>query len=290
MCVAVFLTMHRALSSTAPFLRGRQGKARLYIKLAKMREQSSAASRQPLGSGTDGREDDADFEAPSAEGNNGTWYIIPCPSEVRLSDVKKERGTHGSIYTLWECELRSPLWVGQSIPALVRSINDNVVHTREKRLHASSLYRCLRGEARKLVHKSWKVEKFSRTDLDQLNRHIGAFPSVIYVSKSPEMWRLGEVEEASKRREPEQLQPNVAFDSDDFCRFQQESCGADHNDNDVADSCVIVLPPPSPPLVHTSGLRAASRNSQWCPFLDREQQPAATEASSPCGTGASSPS
>lgn len=287
MCAAVFLTMHRALSSTAPFLRSRREKARLYIKLAKMREQTSAASRQLQGSSADVREDEAGSEDPTAaEGaNNGTWYIIPCPSEVRLSDVKKERGTHGSIYTLWECELRSPLWVGQSIPALVRSINDNVVHTREKRLHASSLYRCLRGEARKLVHKSWKVEKFSRTDLDQLNRHIGAFPSVIYVSKSPEMWRLGEVEEDNvKHRNPGPLQPNVAFDSDDFYRFQQESGGADHDDNDV-----VVLPP-TPLLVHTSGLRAASRNSQWCPLLDREQQPAAAEASSPCGTGASSPS
>ena len=122
----------------------------------------------------------------------GTWYIIPCPSEVKLSSVKKERGTHGSIYTIWECELRSPLWVGQSIPALVRSINENAVYSREKRLHASSLYRCLRGEARKNNHKSWKVEKFSRTDLEQLNNRISIFPSVIYVSKSPELWRLGE--------------------------------------------------------------------------------------------------
>lgn len=141
-----------------------------------------------------GRSVDGDCDSHVKEDDGaagGTWYTIPCPSEVRLSDVRKERGTHGSIYTLWECELLSPLWVGQSIPALVRSINENVVHSREKRLHASSLYRCLRGEARKLVHKSWKVQKFSRTDLEQLNEHIGRFPSVIYVSKSPEMWRLG---------------------------------------------------------------------------------------------------
>jgi hypothetical protein len=122
----------------------------------------------------------------------GTWYIIPCPSSVKLTSVKKERGTHGSIYTLWECELRSPLWVGQSIPALVRSINDKAVYSREKRLHASSLYRCLRGEAKKSAHKSWKVKKFSRTDLGQVNQHIEIFPSVVYVSKCPNMWRCGE--------------------------------------------------------------------------------------------------
>jgi len=135
-------------------------------------------------------------EVPAAsdteEGAAGTWYIIPCPSHVKLSSVEKERGTHGSIYILWECELRSPLWVGQSIPALVRSINENAIYSREKRLHASSLYRCLRGEAKKQGHKSWKVQKFSRTNLEQLNSHIEIFPSVIYVSKSPEMWRLGQ--------------------------------------------------------------------------------------------------
>lgn len=135
----------------------------------------------------------------------GNWYIIPCPSEVKLSSVKKERGTHGSIYTLWECELRSPLWVGQSIPALVRSINENAVYSREKRLHASSLYRCLRGEAKKASHKSWKVEKFSRNDLEQLNTHINIFPSVIYVSKSPEMWRLGETPPIQQYTDESQL-------------------------------------------------------------------------------------
>lgn len=144
-------------------------------------------------------EDEASFTTKGSESETGTWYVIPCPSSVKLTDVKKERGTHGSIYTLWECELRSPLWVGQSIPALVRSINNKAVYSPEKRLHASSLYRCLRGEAKKASHKSWKVEKFSRTDLDNINRHIGIFPSVVYVSKSPEMWRCGEPEKDNLR-------------------------------------------------------------------------------------------
>lgn len=142
-----------------------------------------------------------------SEADVGTWYIIPCPSSVKLTGVNKERGTHGSIYTLWECELRSPLWVGQSIPALVRSINDKAVYNREKRLHASSLYRCLRGEAKKQGHKGWKVEKFSRGDLDQLNQHITIFPSVVYVSKSPEMWRCGQP--ASSSPSPEETQEDI---------------------------------------------------------------------------------
>jgi hypothetical protein len=120
------------------------------------------------------------------------WYVIPCPNSVELTGISKESGTHGTVYVVYEVEMRSPLWIGQSIPALVRSINDKAVCNRDKRLHASSLYRCLRGEAKKCSHKSWKVEKFARIDLDPLNRQIKLFPSVVYVSKSPEMWRCGQ--------------------------------------------------------------------------------------------------
>lgn len=119
----------------------------------------------------------------------GVWFVIPCPSSVRITLVEKERGTHGSIYTLWEVDCRSPIWIGQSIPALVRSVNEKAVLAREKRLHASSLYRCLRGESKKQGHKNWRVEKFSRSELASLNARILGFPSVVYVSKSPEMWK-----------------------------------------------------------------------------------------------------
>ena len=118
-----------------------------------------------------------------------TWYIIPCPSTVTLTQVDKERGTHGSIYVLWDIDEKSPVWVGQSIPALVRSVNEKAVINKEKRLHASSLYRCLRGEARKQHHKSWKVDKYSRDALQEMNIFLSEFPSVVYVSKSPELWR-----------------------------------------------------------------------------------------------------
>ena len=117
------------------------------------------------------------------------WYIIPCPSTVVLTNVCKERGTHGSVYCLWECERRTPVWIGQSIPALVRSINDKAVISESKRLHASSLYRCLRREARKESHKSWKVEKFSRAQVEDLNAFIASFASAVFISKSPELWK-----------------------------------------------------------------------------------------------------
>ena len=117
------------------------------------------------------------------------WYVIPCPSTLELTGVAKERGTHGSVYCLWECEKKMPVWIGQSIPALVRSINEKAVMNDSKRLHASSLYRCLRKEARKESHKNWKVEKFSRAQVEDLNAFIRGFPSAVFISKSPELWK-----------------------------------------------------------------------------------------------------
>ena len=115
------------------------------------------------------------------------WYIIPCPSTVRLINISKERGTHGACYMLWETEGRKPAWVGQSIPALVRSINEKAITHPSKRLHASSLYRLLRRESRKTVHKHYSCLKFSRIQIDELNDFISQFPSVVFVSKSPEL-------------------------------------------------------------------------------------------------------
>ena len=118
-----------------------------------------------------------------------TWYVIPCPSNMQLTNVSKERGTHGSIYCLWECERKQPLWIGQSIPALVRSINEKGILNKSKRLHASSLYRVLRKEARKCSHKNFVVEKFSRANVEDVNSFISTFASVIFCTKAPELWK-----------------------------------------------------------------------------------------------------
>jgi hypothetical protein len=144
--------------------------------------------------------------------NPGEWFVIPCPNSINLTAVDKERGTHGSVYALWEVDCRSPLWIGQSIPALVRSVNEKAVWTLEKRLHASSLYRCLRGESRKLSHKSWRVEKYSRSELVTLNSRMKGFPSVVCVSKSPEMWQCNTPQE----NQIEDTQPEEKKQIDNF--------------------------------------------------------------------------
>ena len=121
------------------------------------------------------------------------WSVIPCPPEVTLSAIHKEKGTHGAVYLLYECDMSSPIWVGQSVPAIVKAVNDKSILAIEKRLHASSLYRCLRGESKKGIHKGWRVERVERGEIASINERIKKFSSVVFVSKDPEKWRTDNV-------------------------------------------------------------------------------------------------
>ena len=123
---------------------------------------------------------------------NDAWSMVQVPKGVRLSGVAKERGTHGSIYCVWEVECKCPCWVSQSIPATVSAINTKAIFSQEKRLHASSIYRVLRGESHKMLHKSHTVKRWSRSaeDLQHLNDHLARFPSCIFITKVPEIWKV----------------------------------------------------------------------------------------------------
>jgi hypothetical protein len=127
-------------------------------------------------------------ETPHLVAGGETWYVIHCPSSVVITSVDKERSTQGVIYCIWNLDSVGPVWVGQSIPALIRSINEKAIMEHEKRLHASSAYRCLRGESRTRSHKGHGIERFSRNSLEALNTFLRSFTSAVYVSKSPEYW------------------------------------------------------------------------------------------------------
>ena len=155
--------------------------------------------------------------------DNEEWYIIPCPCSITLTSVDKERGTHGSLYCLFECDRNLPVWVGQSIPALVNSINTKAILCPNKRLHASSLYRCIREESRKGTHKQWCVKKFDRNLVDDINNFIKQFPSVVFVSKAPEIWRcsLPEIRDTenntkSNTEDETQIERSISISSDMF--------------------------------------------------------------------------
>ena len=118
--------------------------------------------------------------------DNEHWHVIPVPCTLSLTGIAKERGTHGSVYCLWDNNTLNTIWIGQSVPALVENINSKAVFHESKRLHASSLYRCLRKEARKESHKSWKITKFNRSDLNEINQFVKNFPKMIlYAQEHP---------------------------------------------------------------------------------------------------------
>ena len=123
--------------------------------------------------------------------NNEAWFLVQASNMVRLVQVNKEHSTHGFIYILLELNTTSPCWVGQSVPALVSSINTNSVGIAGRSaLHASSLYRILRREAKRAEHKGFAIYRFPRNLLDEVNMILTKAPYVIYVTKKPALWNI----------------------------------------------------------------------------------------------------
>jgi hypothetical protein len=132
------------------------------------------------------------------------WSVVHCPTDIDLTAISKECCSHGSIYLLWEVEMETPCFVSQSVPAVVKVINELAIGRPEKRLHASSLYRCLRGESVKNTHKTWRIDRFPRTSMPEINAHLKQFASAIFVTKSPDKWRIAkrQVDEAPTAAPP----------------------------------------------------------------------------------------
>lgn len=136
----------------------------------------------------DDRLETAHLPFPSLVVHRETWYVVQTTQQVQLLQVGKERGTHGHIYVLWHSVAPGPCWVGQSVPALVAIINWRGILTCAQNLHASSVYRILRLESRKRVHKQYAIERYDRGNLALINAKLQAFTSVIYVTKNPDQW------------------------------------------------------------------------------------------------------
>jgi hypothetical protein len=118
------------------------------------------------------------------------WHVVECPANVQFASVRKETGTHGKIYAIWECDGHTPCWISQSIPILVRAMNARVFGSSDKRLHASSIYRVLRGESQKKLHKAHRVVRFQRSELGDFNLMLQQFPAYFFVTKTPDAWRI----------------------------------------------------------------------------------------------------
>ena len=128
-----------------------------------------------------------------------TWHVVRVPSDVQLPWVEKEWMTQGWIYCVVEVDMQAPCWISKSLPAILAAINRGLC--KEKRLHASSMYRLLRGETRSKMHNNHLLSTYKRKDVDQLNEHMRKFPS------SRRMWRAGKRDEMTAKKAPGRTGP-----------------------------------------------------------------------------------
>jgi hypothetical protein len=140
---------------------------------------------------------------------DSAWQSIPVPQGVALDAVRREPSTHGFIYTIWYTPSRQVVWISQSIPAMVKKINSLLAKSKEDRLHASSIYRIIRGECSRRMHKNYRAMKWSRDSLEHLNPHIQEFESCIFISKCPDQWHVSQRESApeGEAEAPEEASP-----------------------------------------------------------------------------------
>ena len=113
------------------------------------------------------------------------WSIVRT-SQPAFSLIRKEHGTHGKVYTLWQDE--HVCWVSQSVPALVAAVNRLLPEVR--RLHDSGLYGVLRHENTRGYHKFFRVRKWTREDTVSLNEFLVQYQEVLFVTKEASAWRL----------------------------------------------------------------------------------------------------
>ena len=127
------------------------------------------------------------------------WSIVRT-SQPSFSLIRKERGTHGKVYTLWQDE--HACWVSQSVPALVEAVNRLLPTVRQ--LHASGLYGVLRHEHIHGYHIVFRVRMWSREDTVSLNEFLVQYQEVFFVTKEATAWRLGKNSATSRPPSPDE--------------------------------------------------------------------------------------
>ena len=116
------------------------------------------------------------------------WYVVRLPQGTEFTHIKKEKDCQGRLILIYEEDGEDACWLSQSMPAVVRAINNTV--SRPKRLHCSSAYRILRAESLSHVHKSFHISSYRRDEIDALNEHVGLLPGVRCVAKDPDAWYI----------------------------------------------------------------------------------------------------
>ena len=136
------------------------------------------------------------------DASSDPWQAIPVPQGIVIDCVKREPSTHGYIYTIWYTPYRQVVWISQSIPAMVKKINALLTKTKEDKLHASSIYRIIRGECSRKMHKHYRAMKWARNGLLELNEFVQQFDTCIFISKCPDQWHISSAEKEKALASP----------------------------------------------------------------------------------------
>ena len=120
------------------------------------------------------------------------WYVVRLPQGVQFTHIKKEKDCQGRLILIYEEDGEDACWLSQSMPAVVRAINDTV--SRPKGLHCSSAHRILRAESLSHVHKNHHVVAYHRHELAALNEHISQLPGCRCVTKDVNAWYIKPLE------------------------------------------------------------------------------------------------
>ena len=118
------------------------------------------------------------------------WHVVRAPRTIRIKSVAKENATQGKIYVIWEIDNLNPHWVSQSLPTLLEAMNKFTCTP--KRLCVASCYRIARGECTHGPHKFHRVKVIARSEegIAHLNEHFQKASSIVFVTKTPEIWKL----------------------------------------------------------------------------------------------------
>ena len=112
---------------------------------------------------------------------------VSCPANVRFFRILKDTHTNGRLYGMYHYEHRDVVWLGQSLYGMVTQINGL---RRYPKLHSSTAYRVLRGEAEYRHLRGMTVERLQ--DVEHVNELLDRIdaPSVVVVTRNPDKWEL----------------------------------------------------------------------------------------------------
>jgi hypothetical protein len=135
------------------------------------------------------------------------WHIVQAPV-LEFCHIDKEIGTHGKVYIVWD-KSRTLAFISQSIPVITETIFQKTKFV----VNNSSIYRMVRLRAKKDIKDHWRAKKYDRKNLDEFNKGLNLFISLIFITKNVDLYAF---------KAPEQV----------VCQSSERTCPLDHERGD----------------------------------------------------------